>query len=212
MSAIIVVGSGGFGREIFELVHALQRAGSGGWEVEGYVDDAPMPGTAELLRRMGTQLLGSVDHLLNRDERVAVVLAVGSPRARLALATRLTPADHLYPVLVHPDATVGRDVQLGAGTIVCAGARLSTHIGVAEHVHVDQNATIGHDSTIDPFTRLNPQACISGSVRLGARVLIGANATVLQGLQVGDDATVGAGAVVTRTVPIGSTVKGVPAR
>ena len=53
---------------------------------------------------------------------------------------------------------------------------------------------------------------ISGDVRVESRTLIGAGAVVLQGLTVGTGATVGAAACVTRDVPTGATVKGVPAR
>jgi maltose O-acetyltransferase len=51
-----------------------------------------------------------------------------------------------------------------------------------------------------------------GSVIVGSEVYIGAGAVMLQGLSVGDGATIGAGAVVTKPVPAGATVVGVPAR
>ena len=66
--------------------------------------------------------------------------------------------------------------------------------------------------SVGAFARFNPQACISGSTTVGSEVLVGANATVLQGLALGDGCVVGAGAVVVRDVGRGTTVKGVPAR
>lgn len=212
MNALVIVGAGGFGREVFEIVRAMRHAGTAEWWVEGYVDDAPSPHTSELLGQLSMHLLGPVDCLMQGSEGLGVVLAVGNPRARRALASRLAPISPHYPVLVHPDATVGGEVNLGAGTVICPGARLSTQISLGAHVHVDQNATIGHDATIGDYSRLNPQACVSGAVRIEQDVLIGANATVLQGLTVGRGALVGAGAVVTRPVGTGRIVKGVPAR
>jgi acetyltransferase-like isoleucine patch superfamily enzyme len=52
---------------------------------------------------------------------------------------------------------------------------------------------------------------LGGSVSIGARALVGIGSTVLPGLKVGDDAVVGGGAVVVRSVPAGATVVGVPA-
>ena len=57
-----------------------------------------------------------------------------------------------------------------------------------------------------------PGACIGGDVTIGDGVLVGANATILQGLTIGDDAMIGAGATVISDVPAGVTVVGTPAR
>lgn len=208
--SIVIVGCGGFGREVLALLRALQEQGQD-WKVEGFVDDGPSPRDVERVRAAGSRLLGDVTSVAAMDPAWQVVIAIGSPTARAAVDARVD-ASRPRPALVHPAATVGDGVTLGAGTVVAAGARLSTAITVGRLVHVDQNATVGHDTTLGDHARLNPQACVSGDVTVGAGVLVGASATILQGLTVGPGATVGAGAVVTHDVPDGTIVKGVPAR
>jgi sugar O-acyltransferase (sialic acid O-acetyltransferase NeuD family) len=208
---LFIIGAGGFGREVFSIIQALE--GSGGIRHPfGFVDDAPSAADLDRVKALGSEVVGSVDDLTKRTEPFSAVLAVGLPAAREAIASRLGHSPVTFPVLVHPDTTIGCDVRLAEGAVVAAGSRLSTNIRVGRHVHIDQNAVVGHDCDLADFSRLNPQACVSGAVTIGRRALIGANATVLQGLDVGDDAIVGAGAVVTRPVSAATTVKGVPAR
>lgn len=209
MKRLVVCGAGGFGREVVALVAAVNRVDPS-WDLVGVVDDDPSPLALEHLARLGVEVIGGLDSLERHIGDGAAVLAIGGPQLRSSLTARWPEVE--WATLVHPDATVGADVELGAGTVVASGARLSTNVMVGRHVHVDQNATVGHDSTLGDHCRLNPQACVSGAVVVGDRALVGASATVLQGLTLGPDAIVGAGAVVTRDVPPGATVKGVPAR
>jgi sugar O-acyltransferase (sialic acid O-acetyltransferase NeuD family) len=208
---LVIVGCGGFGREVFSIVQALNDKGAE-WSIAGFADDSPSPEAIGQVRALGSTVLGTVSELGESRTRYWAILAVGTPSTRAAIHQRLGNAPLSYPTLVHPASTLGQLVQLGEGSVVAPGARLSTNIRIGRHVHLDQNVTIGHDTTVGDFARINPQACVSGSVRIGERALVGANATVLQGLAVGADAVVGASACVVRDVHFGSTVKGVPAR
>lgn len=211
MRPLVIVGCGGFGREVLVIAEALNADGTR-WSFEGFVDDAPSVGAKQAVDDLGSQVLGDLSVLMATRQSVDVVIAVGSPSARAGIWTRLRQARVNFPVLIHPDATVGRPVDLAEGVVIAPGARLSTSVQVGRHVHVDQNVTVGHDAVLGQFARLNPSACVSGAVSLGEGVLVGANATILQGINVGIGAIIGASACVTRPVPAGITVRGVPAR
>jgi len=208
---LFIIGAGGFGREVFSIIEALAADG-GLARPAGFIDDAPSPLDLERVEALGSVVVGSVHDLVLRTGRFSAILAMGSASDRRNVAGLLSHSPVTFPVLVHPDTTLGCGVRLAEGVVIAAGSRLSTNIDVGRHVHIDQNAVVGHDCTLEDFSRLNPQACVSGAVRIGSGALVGANATVLQGLDVGEDAIVGAGAVVTRPIQSNTTVKGVPAR
>lgn len=207
---LVIIGSGGFGREVYGILAALR--GTRDLGTVWFADDAPTTEQVARVAALGCDILGDVEHVAALKDPFEAVIAIGSAAARVRIAARLANSPVTFPPLVHPDATLGPGVHLEEGVVIAAGARLSTNIHIGRHVHVDQNVTVGHDCVIAEYSRLNPQACVSGDVTLGAGATVGAGAIVLQGLSVGSDATVGAGAVVTRDVPAGRIVKGVPAR
>lgn len=199
--SVLIVGASGHGREVRDVVVAC------GHEVAGFADD----GTPErgLLDRLDAVLLGGTEVVRSHDG--VVVLGIGDSAVRQRVASALGAVRWAAP-MVHPLGSVGSDVELAEGTIVAAGARLTTHIAVGAHGYVGPNATIGHDAVLGACVTVLPGATISGSVTLGAGVVVGTGANLRQGVHVGDGAVVGAGAVVLHDVAPGAVVVGVPAR
>ena len=213
---LVIVGAGGFGREVHGVVDALNAAGTP-TDLVGYVDDQ---GTSDdLLARLGTKRLGGIEVLCDDDRRngelggdVGYVIAIGAGDVRRRIDERLTTAGRRPATLVHPMATVGGDNRIADGCVLTAGARVTTNITLGRHTQLHVNSTIGHDSVLEDFVSVYPGATVSGNVHLADGVTIGTGANVLPGITVGVGAFVGAGAVVTADVEPGATVAGVPAR
>ena len=210
MIPLVVVGAGGFGREVLDIVEAAGTASE--VRLVGVIDDHPSAANLDLLERRGVPYLGSVQGWLTSADTSSFVVGVANPAHRRLIDEQMTAAGHTSATLVHPAASLGSEVSVGPGAIICAGARLTTNIDLGRHVHVHVNSTIGHDTSLGDYVSTYPLSAVSGSCRLAAGATIGAHATVLQGLTIGADAFVGAGAVVVADVPPHSIVKGVPAR
>lgn len=103
---------------------------------------------------------------------------------------------------------VENDVVVGDNVTVKCGVQLWDGVTLEDDVFVGPNATFTNDPA--PRSKVYPEKFGRTLVKKGAS--IGANATILPGITIGEKALVGAGAVVTRDVPPGAVVVGNPAR
>lgn len=204
---IVIVGAGGFGREVLDVIEAVNVL-EPTWNFLGFLDDGSPD--EELLARRRAEHLGPSAGLADIDAHY--VIGVGSGEVRARIDTLAAEVGRRPATLVHPSATIGSDVELGEGSIVCAQASITTHVTLCRHVHIHVACTVGHDAILEDFVTLLPGVSISGNVTVRQRATVGARAVVLPRLEVGAGAMVGAGAVVVRSVLAGSTMVGVPAR
>jgi sugar O-acyltransferase (sialic acid O-acetyltransferase NeuD family) len=209
--SLVILGCGGHGREIFNIIEAINQRGQE-WKVLGFVDDFPKAKDVACVGRLGSAYLGTTAWLSSVDSSTYYALGIGSPQMRSTLDRKIEHFNMRPATLIHPETTIGLDCSFEPGVVMFPGARITTDVQLGRHVHLNQNSTVGHDSVLGDYASLHPQAAVSGSCKIGERALIGANATVLQGLSVGPGATVGAGACVVGDVAADITVKGVPAR
>ncbi len=106
----------------------------------------------------------------------------------------------------------GKNIRLGEGVFINACCHFQDHGGVT----IGDGCQIGHNVVFATLNHgLSPEDrknTYPAPIVLGRNVWVGSNATILQGVTIGDNAVVGAGAVVTRDVAPGAVVAGVPAR
>ena len=106
-------------------------------------------------------------------------------------------ASNVLQVSIHPAASIGSAVYLDHATGIVIGA----NVVVGDDVTILQNVSIGRSSELP-----------ARSPRIGRGVFIGAGASILGDIEIGDFAKIGAGTVVTGDVPAGCTAIGNPAR
>ncbi len=204
MSRLVILGAGGHGRSLIELLRAL-----GGWEVLGVLDARPPAGPV-----LGVPVLGDEAALpaLRAQGVTQAVVAIGDNAARLAAAARLRRLGFGFPALVHPSAILAGSATLAEGVVVLPRVVLGAQARVGGFAILNSGCIVEHDCVVGEGAHIGPGAVLPGHVTVGARAMLGAASCCLVGASVGADAVVGAGAAVVHPVAPGSRVAGVPAR
>ncbi|WP_266363318.1 NeuD/PglB/VioB family sugar acetyltransferase [Tellurirhabdus rosea] len=207
---IAIYGAGGLGREILMLIQQINALRGETWSMIGFFDDGLAAG--QLIH--GYPVLGGIAELNGHPGPLAVVVAVGNPGVKRRLVAAIRSPVVFFPSLIHPSVALFdfQQVTVGAGCLVCAGTTLTVDIVLGCHVLLNLHCTVGHDSRIGDFCSLMPSVNVSGDVKLDEAVYVGTGASLINGVAVGRNAVVGAGAVVVRSLPADCTATGIPAR
>lgn len=194
-----VIGAGGHAKVVISVLRVRQIP------IAGVLDDSP--------EKWGKPVMGCVVEgpITQYRERIRKgIIAIGDNRARQRVAQSLP---HIEWISVwHPAAFVDSTVQIGAGTVIFAGAVVQPESRLGNHCIVNTCASVDHDCKIGSYVHIAPGARLAGGVQVGDGALIGVGALILPHLSIGSGSIVGGGAVVTRDVPPYAVVVGNPAR
>lgn len=185
-----------------------------GAHVAAVVDDtpglpAPFP-DVPLLR--GWQ--GLLQWLDGRDcSRVGFSVTIGNPngRVRVQIAEDLKNIGLAPVTVVHPMAWIAENASIGVGCQILVAATICAEVQIGQHCIVNTRASVDHETVLEDGVEIAPGATLCGLVTVRRFAWVCAGATVLPRRTIGEDAIVGAGAVVLEDVAAGQMVVGVPA-
>ncbi len=206
MKKIIIVGAGGLGREVLQLVKDI-NAHTASFTIKGFIDD-----NANALhgKECSHDIIGSIESWVPAPDEVFVV-AIANPKEKQMLAEKLKSRGAQFASLIHPTAIISAHTKLGMGLIVYPYARINVNCTVGDFVTL-LSSPIGHDSIIGNYCTITTNCTITGDVSLGMRVFVGSGSTIIPHISIGDDAYIGAGSVVINHLKPGMKVMGNPAR
>jgi len=140
------------------------------------------------------------------------IIGIGDSTIREKVVKYQLPSDTEYPILIHPNVRISKWVDLGKGSIICAGNIITCDIKIGNFAFINLACTIGHDCILGDYLTLNPGVNLSGICNLGNHVTVGTNAAIRQGVSICDNVIVGMGSNVVKNIKEPGTYVGSPAK
>ena len=194
---LTIIGASGHGKVVADIAEK-----NGYDEIEFFDDDVSIEHCGKW------PVVGTVHEALNRDNDVFIAIGKAETREKLMECFD----GHRFPVLIHPNAVVADDVEIGEGTVVMAGAVINPDAKIGRGVILNTCSSVDHDCVIGDFVHISVGAHLSGTVIVGKGTWIAVGASVNNNVEICEGVMVGAGAVVIRDIRETGTYVGVPAR
>ncbi len=205
---IVIVGAGGQAKVVIDLIECAGRH-----QIVGLLDAEHPVGD----RFAGYEVLGREADLARLAQAHALggwLVAIGDNYTRAQVTARLAGSCPDLPLVcaVHPQASIARDVPLGPGTVVMAGAVANPGATVGRGCVLNSRSVLEHDSRLGDFASLGPGAITGGRCRIGEQAAICIGAVLVHKISIGANTVIGAGSTVLQDIESGWVAYGSPAR
>ncbi len=206
MVRLLIVGAGGFGREVLLYAKEMNLAGAP-IDIGGFLDrNAAALNSFEA----DAKVLGD-ERGWTVDPQDRFVIAMGDPELRASLYGSLREHGAQFMNIIHPQAWIAPSAKLEAGIIVGPFASINADARVCENVAINSHVGVGHDTRIGRHSVISPFTIIAGGATVGENVFVGSSCVIAPKKALGNRATIAAGSVVYKMIPDNAMATGNPA-
>ncbi|KAA2398108.1 MULTISPECIES: acetyltransferase [Bacillus] len=199
---LLIIGAGGHGKVIADIALRMNK-----WEYVAFLDDSK-----QLKNLMGIEIIGKSTDVLRFIKDYDIFVGVGNNAIRENIQEQLESQGASIPVLIHPDAVIGAQVSMGAGTVVMAGTVINCCTQVGKGCIINTASTVDHDNIIEDYVHISPGTHLAGTIKVGKGTWLGIGTVVINNINITGNCKIGAGTVVTKDISESGTYVGVPAR
>ncbi|MDO4174405.1 MAG: acetyltransferase [Eubacteriales bacterium] len=194
MKQLMIIGASGHGKVVADI------AKKNGYDVIYFLDD-----NENIMECGGYPVIGRSCDYTKYD--CDMFVAIGNARIRQKIQEQL---NHVI-TLIHPNAVIAENVEIGIGTAIMAGAVINPETMIGKGCIINTCASVDHDCTVNDYAHISVGAHIAGTCYIGERTWIGAGATVSNNINICGDCMIGAGATVIKNIEYSGKYIGVPA-
>ena len=192
----VIIGGGGHAAC---LIDALSNSG---YDIVGCIDQALPVGHSVCA---GISVIGKDDLLepLLQEGTLYAFIGIGgaeSNETRRMMFERASAMGFILPPVVHPSAVLSIGTHIGRGCHILAGATIGPRCTIGSNVIVNQGSIVCHDSTVNDHVHVTPGAILAGGVSVGSMTVVGMGATVLLGVTIGKNVLIHNGSAIASDV------------
>ena len=199
---LLIIGASGHGKVVADIALSMKR-----WKYIAFLDD-----NENLKTSLGLEVIGSSNDIDKYIQDYDVFVGIGNNSIRKQIQEKLESKSASIPTLIHPNATIAREVEIDVGTVIMAGAIINCSTTIGKGSIINTGATIDHDNVIRKFVHISPGAHLAGTVEVGSNTWVGIGTIISNNLSITDDCIIGAGAVVIENIVKQGLYVGVPVR
>ncbi|MBY0316681.1 MAG: hypothetical protein K2Q26_14245 [Bdellovibrionales bacterium] len=189
---LIIIGAGGFGREVFQWATDQYSAEA----IKGFLS----PNASDLDGfRIDKPILGTEDtYEFQSEDRF--ILAVGSPKIRKNISDKILSRGGKFINLIHPTAVVSQLATIGEGVIICPFALVSPNANIEDFSVLNFYCSVAHDATLGKYSVMSPYSTLNGNSQTFEGVFLGTGVSLAPRVEIGAWSKISAGLAVVSSV------------
>ncbi len=199
---LLIIGASGHGKVVADIATKMNR-----WANIVFLDD-----NESVNMSMGLPVIGKSSDALTYRESSDFFVAIGNNYTRERIQEELEIKGISLATLIHPNAVIGTEVEIGTGTVIMAGVVINSSSKVGKGCIINTSSSIDHDNIIEDYVHISPGANLAGSVRIGKGSWVGVGSVISNNITICNSCQLGAGSVVVKDITEEGTYIGVPAR
>lgn len=199
---LLIIGASGHGKVIADIALKMNK-----WNTIAFLDD-----NKNIKSSMGIEVIGKSADAFTYIGDSDIFVGVGNNDTRQKLQEKLEAEGASIPILIHPNAVIGEQVEIKPGTCVMSNAVINCCTRIGKGCIVNTSATIDHDNLLEDYIHISPGVNLAGTVKVGKGTWIGIGSKVINNINITSGCIIGAGSVVIKDIKNAGTYAGVPIR
>lgn len=201
MKNLVIVGAGGQGKVVADIALKLDK-----YDRIYFLNDG------EKKECMGLPIVGPTNDIEKYINSSDFFVAIGDNTDRKYFIEKLCAKGASLPTLIHPQAVIGKNVELSNASVIMAGAVVNSCTKIGRGSIINTCSSVDHDCVVGDYVHVSVGAHVCGDVHIGNNCFLGAGTIIKNHITISSNCCFGAGAVVIEDIKEEGTYIGLPAK